>query len=1017
MIQNSAGYRSLNTASPMAVQVKNQKKICARCNKLVVPDSQRTKTTLKALGKYYHESCFTCQDCQKPLKPKYFPYQVNKTSEPILLCQYDYFRRHNLLCHVCDTPLRGLYYTAFGYRYDEEHFSCTICATPCGVKKCFMYENQLYCKYHFLKYFSKRCKGCKFPISDQYIEFPKGEEIHCWHPECYGIHKYWHVNLAAETVGLQYLPKLEYNPNSGDKDINPTAYELDKQMQAFNFILSKTWSVLYRFEEEAASCISDMFQYLTSNDQLKGIESTGLLVLKIDCLFRGLDTLNLSTNKSMPVNSDQECIENNAMAASKYSKFPKNLSTKIMIYLQLLRKLGTENKNETITISSFMSVITGLAHFLKLLTRFGLYTALENNKLTHSVNPLLRFLREVEKNELFENNPFQYIKTPVNATDSCAGCNKYIQEECIQFYEHRWHIACFTCSSCHKNINPRSLTDPTFNKEKKKILCSHCSIDDPASVPGFKFVTKLAQLIFLLKIALVKSRTVMLKSKASNKVGRNSLQSTMLKEQTYIRTLNDIKRLRSRRESVRVTHNKQQARKSVILETAETDLNDPTKQGDSKNLVIQTDDPSSSQQVSTRENVFSNTKTLTLDDISRIVAAEQARELRPNAFAHFKKLKETDDETSNVVPKKSGVYYSELSTMELSMIRAISLSLLAGKELISKTDPNYTNLVSMVFSNEKQVTGSFWNRMKIMMSMEPKKTITKTVFGAPLDVLCEKWGVDSDLGVGPVKIRIPIIIDELISSLRQMDMSVEGIFRKNGNIRRLRELTANIDSNPTEAPDFSKENAIQLSALLKKFIRELPQPILSTDLYELWIKAAKIDLEDEKQRVILLIYSLLPTYNRNLLEALLSFLHWTSSFSYIENEMGSKMDIHNLSTVITPNILYLRHKEISNDNVPDEPESGLVDSFAQNKGENYFLAIEIVDYLITHNEEMAMVPKFLMNLLKDVQLQKLDNYESINHFISTVMQSKTIDYSECDIKTPVTVKDSTTTVIQGEINK
>lgn len=134
MIQNSAGYRSLNTASPMAVQVKNQKKICARCNKLVVPDSQRTKTTLKALGKYYHESCFTCQDCQKPLKPKYFPYQVDKTSEPILLCQYDYFRRHNLLCLVCDTPLRGLYYTAFGYRYDEEHFSCTICATPCGVK-------------------------------------------------------------------------------------------------------------------------------------------------------------------------------------------------------------------------------------------------------------------------------------------------------------------------------------------------------------------------------------------------------------------------------------------------------------------------------------------------------------------------------------------------------------------------------------------------------------------------------------------------------------------------------------------------------------------------------------------------------------------------------------------------------------------------------------------------------------------------------------------------------------------
>ncbi|EJS44462.1 lrg1p [Saccharomyces arboricola H-6] len=1016
MIQNSAGYRSLNTATPMTMQIKNQK-VCARCNKLVAQDNQRTKTTLKALGRYYHENCFICQDCGKPLKPKYFPYQVDRMSEPILLCQYDYFRRHNLLCHVCDTPLRGLYYTAFGYRYDEEHFSCTICATPCGVKKCFMFENQLYCKYHFLKYFSKRCKGCEFPISDQYIEFPKGEEIHCWHPECYGIHKYWHVNLAADTVGLQRLPKLEYNPNAEDKDINPNAYDLDKQMQAFNFILSKTWSVLYRFEEEAASCISDMFQYLTSNDQLKGIESTALLVLKIDCLFRGLDTLNLSNSNMSIINSESEQIENNSIATNKYSKFPKNLSTKIMIYLQLLRKLGLENKNETITISSFMSVITGLAHFLKLLTRFGLYTALENNKTTRSVNPLLRFLRETEKNELFEDNPFQYIKTPVNATDSCTGCNKYIQEECIQFYEYRWHIACFICSSCHKNINPMSLTDPTFNKDKKRILCSHCSIDDPASLPGFKYVTKLAQLIFLLKIALVKSRTVMLKLRASNKVGNTSLQSTMLKEQTYIRTLNDIKRLRSRRESVRVTHNKQQARKSVILETTETDLNDLTKEEDRKNLIIQTDDLSSNQQISTRENVFSNTKTLTLDDISRIVAAEQARELRPNAFTHFKKLKETDDETSNVVPKKSGVYYSELSATELSMIRAISLSLLASKQLISKSDPNFDRIVSIGFSNEKQVlTGGFWSKMKTMMSMEPKKTITKTVFGTPLEILCEKCGVDSDLGVGPVKIRIPIIIDELISSLRQMDMSVEGIFRKNGNIRRLRELTATIDSDPTEAPDFSKENAIQLSALLKKFIRELPQPILSTDLYDLWIKAAKVDSEDEKQRIILLIYSLLPSYNRNLLEALLSFLHWTSSFSYIENEMGSKMDIHNLSTVITPNILYFP-QEIANDNVSEEANSGLVDSFAQNKGENYFLAIEVVDYLIIHNEEMAMVPKFLMNLLKEVQMQKLDNYESINNFISDILQKNTIDYSECDVKSPVTVKDSTTMVMQGEVNK
>lgn len=159
MIQNSAGYRSLNTASPMTVQVKNQKKICARCNKLVIPDSQRTKTTLKALGKYYHESCFTCQDCQKPLKPKYFPYQVDKTSESILLCQYDYFRRHNLLCHVCDTPLRGLYYTAFGYRYDEEHFLVQYVLLLVGLKNASCTETNCIASTTFSSIFRNVAKG------------------------------------------------------------------------------------------------------------------------------------------------------------------------------------------------------------------------------------------------------------------------------------------------------------------------------------------------------------------------------------------------------------------------------------------------------------------------------------------------------------------------------------------------------------------------------------------------------------------------------------------------------------------------------------------------------------------------------------------------------------------------------------------------------------------------------------------------------------------------------------------
>lgn len=71
------------------------------------------------------------------------------------------------------------------------------------------------------------------------------------------------------------------------------------------------------------------------------------------------------------------------------------------------------------------------------------------------------------------------------------------------------------------------------------------------------------------------------------------------------------------------------------------------------------------------------------------------------------------------------------------------------------------------------------------------------------------------------------------------------------------------------------------------------------------------------------------------MEVLFSFLNWVSSFSQVDEESGSKMDIHNLATVITPNILYSNSESV-----------GVNDSF---------LAIEAVHSLIECNEAMCEV--------------------------------------------------------------
>lgn len=77
------------------------------------------------------------------------------------------------------------------------------------------------------------------------------------------------------------------------------------------------------------------------------------------------------------------------------------------------------------------------------------------------------------------------------------------------------------------------------------------------------------------------------------------------------------------------------------------------------------------------------------------------------------------------------------------------------------------------------------------------------------------------------------------------------------------------------------------------------------------------------------------------MEILFSFLNWAASFSQVDEESGSKMDSHNLATVIAPNIL--KH--------PD----------AETKGpgmDESFLAIEAVNELIMYNDQLCEVSAY-----------------------------------------------------------
>jgi hypothetical protein len=73
------------------------------------------------------------------------------------------------------------------------------------------------------------------------------------------------------------------------------------------------------------------------------------------------------------------------------------------------------------------------------------------------------------------------------------------------------------------------------------------------------------------------------------------------------------------------------------------------------------------------------------------------------------------------------------------------------------------------------------------------------------------------------------------------------------------------------------------------------------------------------------------------MEVVFSFLFWVATFSHVDEETGSKMDLHNLATVITPNVLYAKGKD----------GSPVVD--------DSFSAIEVIKSLIENTEEFCQV--------------------------------------------------------------
>ena len=90
-----------------------------------------------------------------------------------------------------------------------------------------------------------------------------------------------------------------------------------------------------------------------------------------------------------------------------------------------------------------------------------------------------------------------------------------------------------------------------------------------------------------------------------------------------------------------------------------------------------------------------------------------------------------------------------------------------------------------------------------------------------------------------------------------------------------------------------------VSNLLKQFLRELPDSLLTSHLHSSFIKCLQLNTLNEQITSVLLTCLLLPDTNLRVLQYLCKFISRVASFSQV-----SKMSLNNLAIILSPNIMF-----------------------------------------------------------------------------------------------------------------
>uniref|UniRef100_A0A3P8SM18 Rho-GAP domain-containing protein n=1 Tax=Amphiprion percula TaxID=161767 RepID=A0A3P8SM18_AMPPE len=243
-----------------------------------------------------------------------------------------------------------------------------------------------------------------------------------------------------------------------------------------------------------------------------------------------------------------------------------------------------------------------------------------------------------------------------------------------------------------------------------------------------------------------------------------------------------------------------------------------------------------------------------------------------------------------------------------------------------------------------------------------RKIPESTLFGVPLATLLE-----NDQKMKP-NTSTPLFMQALLSFLEKKGVDSEGILRVPGSQSRIKLLQQNLETNFYSGQvGWDEVSPNDAAALLKKFIRELPAPLLTAEYLNTFSAVRDITELKQKLHMLNLLILLLPEPNRNTLKALLEFLS-----KVVSREKRNRMNLWAVATIMAPNLFL--HKAVP---------SRLTEGAEKGQAEK---AADVMRLLIRYQDLLWTIPNFLMSQVRKLNENSNRRYQFYDRRIKNLLR-------------------------------